>query len=68
MFFQEAVAQGDAMPGAVIATQTFGDFWGFNPHCRVLCTDGCLSDYINRSPGRAFTPSQLRDQGVKISF
>ena len=41
-FFREAVPQGDAMSGAVIAIQTFGDFLGFHPHCHVLCTDGCF--------------------------
>jgi len=25
---------------AVIGTQTFGEFLGFNPHCHVLVTDG----------------------------
>ena len=30
------------MPGAVVAIQTFGDFLGFNPHCHILCTDGCF--------------------------
>ena len=30
------------MPGAVIATQSFGDFLGFNPHLHVLCSDGCF--------------------------
>jgi hypothetical protein len=30
------------VPGAVIAIQTFGDFLGFNPHCHILCTDGCF--------------------------
>jgi hypothetical protein len=42
VFFQEAVPQGDGVPGAVIAIQTFGDFLGFNPHCHILCTDGCF--------------------------
>ncbi|MBN1105992.1 MAG: transposase [Deltaproteobacteria bacterium] len=32
--------EADAVPGAVIAIQTFGDFLNFNPHCHVLCTDG----------------------------
>ena len=32
----------DAVPGAVIAIQTFGDFLGFNPHCHILSTDGCF--------------------------
>jgi hypothetical protein len=40
MFFQILVPEEDAVPGAVIAIQTFGDFLGFNPHCHVLCTDG----------------------------
>jgi len=32
----------DAMPGAVIAVQTFGDFLGFHPHLHILYTDGCF--------------------------
>ncbi len=40
--FQEAVPEEDAVPGAVIAIQTFGDFLGFNPHLHVLCSDGCF--------------------------
>jgi hypothetical protein len=31
-----------AVPGAVIAIQTFGDFLGFNPHLHMLCSDGCF--------------------------
>jgi hypothetical protein len=30
------------VPRVVIAIQTFGDFLGFNPHCHLLCTDGCF--------------------------
>jgi hypothetical protein len=41
-FFQETVQEEDAMPGAVIAIQTFGDFLVFNPHCYILVTDGCF--------------------------
>ena len=41
-FFQEAVPQEDAVPGAVIAIQSFGDLLGFNPHLHVLSTDGCF--------------------------
>jgi hypothetical protein len=40
VFFQTIVPEEDAVSGAVIAIQTFGDFLGFNPHCHVLCTDG----------------------------
>lgn len=42
MFFQETVLEGDAVPGAVIAIQSFGDFLGFNPHPHVLATDVCF--------------------------
>jgi hypothetical protein len=41
-FFQETVPEEDAVPGAVIAIQSFGDFLGFNPHLHVLCSDGCF--------------------------
>ena len=34
--------EDDAVPGAVIAIQSFGDFLGFNPHLHVLATDGCF--------------------------
>ena len=32
----------DAVPGAVIAIQSFGDFLGFNSHLHVLASDGCF--------------------------
>jgi len=41
-FFQEAVPEEDAVPGAVIAIQSFGDFLVFNPHLHVLISDGCF--------------------------
>ncbi len=41
-FFQEAVSEEGAVPGAVIAIQSFGDFLGFNSHLHVLSTDGCF--------------------------
>jgi len=41
-FFQEAVPEEDAVPGAVITIQSFGDFLGFNPHLHVLISDGCF--------------------------
>jgi len=34
--------QENAVPGAVIAIQSFGDFLEFNPHLHVLGTDGCF--------------------------
>ena len=42
VFFQEAFPEERAIPGAVIAIQSFGDFLGFNPHLHVLCSDGCF--------------------------
>ncbi len=40
--FQEVVPEEDAVPGAVIAIHSFGDFLGWHPHLHVLCTDGCF--------------------------
>ena len=42
VFFQETVPEEDAVPGAAVAIQSFGDFLGFNPHCHILSTDGCF--------------------------
>ena len=42
VFFQENSLEKDAVPGAVIAIQSFGDFLGFNPHLHILITDGCF--------------------------
>ena len=42
VFFHETIPEEDAVPGAVIAIQSFGDFLGFNPHLHVLCSDGCF--------------------------
>ncbi len=42
MFFHEAVPEENAVPGAVIAIQSFGDFLGFNSHLHVLASDGCF--------------------------
>jgi hypothetical protein len=41
-FFQETLPEEGAVPGAVIAIQSFGDFLGFNPHLHILCSDGCF--------------------------
>jgi hypothetical protein len=40
VLLQTIIAEKGAVPGAVIAIQTFEDFLGFNPHCHVLCTEG----------------------------
>ncbi len=41
-FFREAVPEEGAVPGAVVAIHSFGDFLGWHPHLHVLCTDGCF--------------------------
>jgi hypothetical protein len=41
-FFQAVLPEEGAVPGAVVAIQTFGDFLGFHPHLHVLCSDGCF--------------------------
>jgi len=42
IFFQENFKEEGAVPGAVVAIQSFGDFLGFNPHLHILCLDGCF--------------------------
>jgi hypothetical protein len=59
-FFQEVVPQGDGVPGAVIAIQTFGDFLGFNPHCHLLCTDGCFDGKGLFRVAPRFNPEDLK--------
>ena len=41
-FFQAAIPEEVAVPGAVVAIHSFGDFLGWHPHLHVLCTDGCF--------------------------
>ncbi len=42
VYLTHAVSDEDAVAGAVIAIQSFGDFLGFHPHAHVLATDGCF--------------------------
>ena len=41
-YLMQAVPYDDAIPGAVITVQTFGEFQNFNPHVHILATDGCF--------------------------
>jgi len=41
-FFKGASTEEGAVPGAVIAIQSFGDFLGFNLHLHILCSDSCF--------------------------
>ena len=52
---KQTVAFEDAVPGAVIAVQSFGDFLGFNSHLHVIGTDGCF--YGNGSFKTCPTPN-----------
>jgi hypothetical protein len=42
LYLKKAVPYEDAIPGAVIAVQSFGDFQNFHPHLHILATDGCF--------------------------
>jgi hypothetical protein len=46
--------------GAVIAIQMFGDFLGFNPHCHLLCTDGCFDGKNLFRVAPRFNPKDLK--------
>jgi hypothetical protein len=59
-FFRETVPQGNAVPGAVIAIQSFGDLLGFNPHCHVLCTDGYFDEKALFRVAPRFGPEGLK--------
>jgi hypothetical protein len=41
-YLSAGVKYEDAVPGGVIAVQTFGDFQNFNPHLHIIATDGCF--------------------------
>lgn len=41
-FLKSAVLHEQAVPGASIAIQTYGDFQNFNPHLHAIVTDGCF--------------------------
>jgi len=43
-YLRSVVSDADAVPGASIAVQTYGDFLNFNPHLHAITTDGCFSD------------------------
>ena len=41
-FFKSTVPHDDAVLGASIAIQTYGNFLNFNPHLLTIVTDGCF--------------------------
>ena len=42
-YLKSGVTDTDAVPGASIAVQTYGDFLNFNPHLHAIVFDGCFS-------------------------
>ncbi|MBL7218168.1 MAG: transposase zinc-binding domain-containing protein [Desulfobacteraceae bacterium] len=44
-FYTTGIRDQKAVPGAVVAIQTFGDFpRGFHPHLHILVSDGCFHE------------------------
>src|SRR3989339_124787 len=41
-YLKSTVLDKDAVPGASIAVQTYGDFLNFNPHLHAIVSDGCF--------------------------
>ena len=41
-YLKQTCGHENAVAGAVIAMQSFGDFLGFNSHLHVIATDGCF--------------------------
>ena len=41
-YLKSTVSDDDAVPGASIAVQTYGDFLNFNPHLHAIVSDGCF--------------------------
>lgn len=44
LYSKKVVKGKKAVPGAVVAIQTFGDFLGFHPHLHILVSDGCFHE------------------------
>ena len=60
-YLKQPVPFDDAVPGAVIAVHTFGDFQQFNPHLHLIVTDGCFSDNGTLVKGPVPEPKDLQD-------
>jgi hypothetical protein len=41
-YLKTVTSQNDAVPGASITVQTYGDFLNFNPHLHAIVSDGCF--------------------------
>ena len=60
-YLKAGVKYDDAVPGGVIAVQTFGDFQNFNPHLHIIATDGCFYGNGMFIKGPAPTANDLED-------
>lgn len=68
-YLKQTAAFEDAVPGAVIAVQSFGDFLGFNSHLHVLGTDPPEADfYGNGSFKTCPTPNPKGLEGPSVFF
>ena len=61
-YLKQTVAFEDAVPNAVIAVPSFGDFLGFNSHLHVIVTDGRF--YGNGSFKTCLTPNPKDLEGL----
>lgn len=60
-YLKHSVPYDDAIAGAVIAIQSFGDFLGFNPHAHVIASDGCFYGSGNFMVCPTPNPKDLED-------
>jgi hypothetical protein len=61
VFIKEVNPDKGAVPGAVIAIQSFGDFLGYNPHAHILLTDGCFHENGMFKVASHFDPKALEE-------
>ena len=59
-YFQSAISDPEAVAGASIAVQTYGDFLNFNPHLHAIVTDGCFLSDGSFQVAPAFSPPDLQ--------
>lgn len=59
-YFQSGISDSEAVAGASIAVQTYGDFLNFNPHLHAIVTDGCFLSDGSFQMVSAFSPPDLQ--------
>ncbi|HKK90596.1 MAG TPA: transposase [Desulfobacteraceae bacterium] len=58
-YLKSVVSDENAVPGASITVQTYGDFLNFNPHLHAIVTDGCFLDDGNFKTAPVFILEDL---------